>query len=115
MCKLFILFFHKIYIMNENIKNKFEETNENKYLDLSNLDLDEIIFTDKNEEIECFIRKQDEQFNLSLQNKFCDIIYLFINDNKLNNINLNLYLILIFLNCVELNKMIVEVILLIIA
>jgi hypothetical protein len=79
--------------MDENIKNKvikkFEEVNENKYLDLSNLDLDEIIFSDENNKIECFIRKQDEQFNLSLQNNFYDIIYLFINDNKLNNINLN--------------------------
>jgi hypothetical protein len=73
--------------MSENIKNnvikKFEEAEKNKYLDLSNLDLDEIIFFEENEQIGCSFLKQDEQFNLS------DIIYFFINDNKLNNINLN--------------------------
>lgn len=74
--------------MSENIKNniikKFEEAQKNKYLDLSNLDLDEMIFFEKNKQIGCTFFEQDEKFNL------CDIIYLFINDNKLKNINLNL-------------------------
>jgi hypothetical protein len=68
------------------LENNFEQIvlqiKENKYLDLSNLNLDELLFSD----ISLFLIKQNE---------ISGIIYLFINDNKLNNINLDIN---IFLN-----------------
>jgi hypothetical protein len=75
--------------MDKNIKKKFEEAIKKKYLDLSNLDIDEITFFDTNNNIECMIKANNEKNNFLLQKNLLKLDYLFINDNKLNYINLN--------------------------